>query len=160
MVAGVGARLVRVRGKAPQREFAELLGVHVNTYARWERNEAECGVSALARLYQLGINPTWVVTGEGLMKVADASAVAEAAPDKASQVVRPGEGISADLIERAAAMADETLRRYGARDRVSGSDFGYVVRMLAFDLQRGLAADQAQGHLAALLGSGEPKAET
>lgn len=68
MVAGVGQRLVEVRGPALQKAFAKLLGVHVNTYARWERGESECGASALARLYQLGINPTWVVTGRGPKK--------------------------------------------------------------------------------------------
>lgn len=71
MVSGVGARLVDVRGRALQKAFAQLLGVHVNTYARWERGEAEIGASALARLFQLGISPTWVVTGKGTKLLRD-----------------------------------------------------------------------------------------
>lgn len=73
MVSGVGGRLAEVRGPALQKAFAQLLGVHVNTYARWERGEAEIGASALARLHQLGVNPTWVVTGKGGKQLVEAS---------------------------------------------------------------------------------------
>lgn len=79
MVEGVGGRLIEARGSANQKAFAQLLGVHVNTYARWERNEAECGVGALARLYQLGINPTWIATGHGQMQLADEERLASQA---------------------------------------------------------------------------------
>jgi transcriptional regulator with XRE-family HTH domain len=61
----IGERLRAVRGSASQREAADLLGVHKNTYAAWERGESEIGATALARLCNEGWNPRWLLTGEG-----------------------------------------------------------------------------------------------
>ena len=47
-----------VRGKT-QKEMAELLGVHVNTYQKWERNPKIidiCHVQRLAEIFEVDIN--------------------------------------------------------------------------------------------------------
>lgn len=61
----IGRRLAQIRGPESQGDFATRLGVHKNTYARWERDEREPGASELRALVALGWNANWILTGEG-----------------------------------------------------------------------------------------------
>lgn len=63
--SSVGARLVEIRGTKAQPARAEELGVHKNTYARWERDEVPVSTEAVATMVQEGWNANWVLTGEG-----------------------------------------------------------------------------------------------
>lgn len=60
------------------------MGVHKNTYARWEREERELGASDLARLIAMGWNPNWVLTGDGPERMGGN----ESAQQRHSQAVR------------------------------------------------------------------------
>jgi len=61
----IGTRLERARGRRNQGEMADALGVHKNTYARWERGQREIGAEALAALAAEGWNINWLLTGAG-----------------------------------------------------------------------------------------------
>ncbi len=61
----VGTRLGQLRGEERQEDFAARLGVHRNTYARYERGERDVDAPFLIALTQQGYNPTWVLIGDG-----------------------------------------------------------------------------------------------
>ena len=48
-----------------QTEMADVIGVHKNTYGRWERGEREMGIEALYALREQGIDLNWLITGVG-----------------------------------------------------------------------------------------------
>lgn len=58
-------RLIAARGSRSQDEMAKLLGVHKNTYARWERGERDPSVDAVVAFAREGWSPLWLLTGEG-----------------------------------------------------------------------------------------------
>lgn len=62
-------RLKTIRGNILQNVFAAKLGVHKNTYARWERGEREPRQSEMEKMLEIrpDINPAWLLTGEGPM---------------------------------------------------------------------------------------------
>jgi phage repressor protein C with HTH and peptisase S24 domain len=69
MDSDFGKRLKLIRGDQPQKEFAKQLGVHPNTIGRWERDEQSPDQRDLCNIllkFQ-GINPEWLLTGEGPM---------------------------------------------------------------------------------------------
>ena len=58
-------RDVRVRALESRQEFADNLGIHVNTVGRYERGQSEPDLSTIAtmcRIYE--INPYWLLYGE------------------------------------------------------------------------------------------------
>lgn len=61
----IGRRIATIRGSGQQSAMAEWLGVHKNTYARWERGEREIAGEALAKLVEAGWDANWLLTGEG-----------------------------------------------------------------------------------------------
>lgn len=65
MESGVKARLAHTRGGVKQADFAARLGVHLNTYSRWERGERAPDAYALAVLAAEGWNINWLLTGDG-----------------------------------------------------------------------------------------------
>jgi len=79
----VGVRLAHIRGDHAQSLMANLLGVHKNTYARWERGEREIGADGLRRLVDMGWNANWLLTGIGPERGdAPAGAGAESKPSQ------------------------------------------------------------------------------
>lgn len=58
-----------VRGESTREEFAQRIGVHKNTIARWERNEQAPDANEIQLILKNypKVNPTWFVTGEGDM---------------------------------------------------------------------------------------------
>lgn len=85
--------LILVRGKRSQDDMAELLGVHKNTYARWERGEREISADALVKLSQEGWSPAWILTGEGPARLD------EAVPETA-QVMKNAAESALDAVSR------------------------------------------------------------
>jgi len=64
--AGIGDRLLQIRGKRTQQEFADSIGISKTTYHRYEREERIVDVEVIARIcekYQFDY--TWVITGKG-----------------------------------------------------------------------------------------------
>jgi len=66
-----GERLKAIRGDLNQESFAIKCGFHKNTIGRWERNEQCPNVDDLNRILATfpDINPTWLLTGGGRMKI-------------------------------------------------------------------------------------------
>nr|WP_199742091.1 helix-turn-helix transcriptional regulator [Vulcaniibacterium tengchongense] len=90
-----------MRGSRSREEFATWLGVHLNTYARYERGEREIGAELLAKLASEGWNGHWLLTGEGPERI-------DAAND-ASQAER----LDADTLLAAIETVDEALAMPG-----------------------------------------------
>lgn len=66
----LGERLKKIRGKISREAFVSELGVHQNTYKNYEngdRNPDADFISAVVRVY--GIDPGWLLTGTGPMKI-------------------------------------------------------------------------------------------
>lgn len=60
-------RLIQVRGKMPQLEFARRMDKNPNTLRSYERGEAQPNQEFLARLCtEFDVNPRWILLGEGL----------------------------------------------------------------------------------------------
>ena len=56
-----------------QKEFAKVLGIGWQTLVRYEKGERDIPASVLERIIQMGIHPTWLLTGKGPMFSEDAS---------------------------------------------------------------------------------------
>lgn len=107
----IGARLVLVRGRELQSEMANKLGVHKNTYARWERGERELGVDALAGLVRLGWSANWLVSGLGAERLSE---VAEPNPYTAVTGDTPAsQEARTEAMKIAVEMIDSELARSG-----------------------------------------------
>jgi len=64
----IGKRLKVVRGNMTQADFAELLSVHPNTVARYERDERTPDAEYVERIYKrFNISPRWLLSGIGEM---------------------------------------------------------------------------------------------
>jgi len=64
--AGIGDRLLQIRGKLTQQEFADSIGISKTTYHRYEREERIIDVEVIARICELyEFDYTWVITGKG-----------------------------------------------------------------------------------------------
>ena len=59
-------RIKTVRGNMSREEFAQLIGVHVNTVGRYERGESEPDISIASKICSaFDTNPHWLMLGEG-----------------------------------------------------------------------------------------------
>lgn len=59
-------RLKIVRGKIPQAEFADIVGIHKSSWGRFERGETEPSGSDLIKICSVcGVFPAWLLLGEG-----------------------------------------------------------------------------------------------
>jgi transcriptional regulator with XRE-family HTH domain len=64
----IGQRLKIVRGNKTQYEFAELLSVHPNTVARYERGERSPDAEYIERIFKrFKVSPQWLMSGVGEM---------------------------------------------------------------------------------------------
>jgi len=83
----IGERIRHLRGERTQADFAGLTKIPKNTLGRYERGEIVPGGEALALLCKsLGIDPNWLLFGEGPMRRGEnAAEVAQAAPVPAPQ---------------------------------------------------------------------------
>jgi transcriptional regulator with XRE-family HTH domain len=62
-------RLKIIRGDLSQAEFAKRLGVHQNTLGRYERGVTEPDTSIARALCTIfGVEPRWLLLGEGVMR--------------------------------------------------------------------------------------------
>ena len=61
----IGDRVAYVRGKDTIGAYAKKLSVHRNTLTNYEKDDRKPDADALLALFELGINPTWILTGEG-----------------------------------------------------------------------------------------------
>jgi len=76
-------RLRQVRGKLTQEEISNQLDIHSITYGRYERGERSPGVEFVEKVCRaFNISPTWLILGEGPMRLDEAAvpAPAPAAP--------------------------------------------------------------------------------
>lgn len=108
----IGKRLVLARGGRSQGDQAVRLGVHKNTYARWERGEREIGADGLRKLLDEGHNPVWLLTGQGSPSadlVFDGAVVLEA---------NPSQPLSEPAFNIAWELADEACREAGVEKPV------------------------------------------
>lgn len=75
-------RLFRLRQSLGynQDEFAQLLGIAIRSYIRYEKGERTVPADILATIGELGVNLNWLLTGQGAMwkKTDQPAAVAEA----------------------------------------------------------------------------------
>ena len=69
----IGARLKLIRGEASQEEFAAEIGVVKGTVWRYERGDRMPDAAFLLRLFELGFNPTWLLTGQGSPRLGEAT---------------------------------------------------------------------------------------
>jgi transcriptional regulator with XRE-family HTH domain len=102
MVQGIGQRLVQIRGAVSQPARADQLGVHRNTYARWERSEADISAAGLAALAAEGWSTNWVLTGLGRERIATGVAETPAGPYGSQE-------LSGEHLMVATELADEAL---------------------------------------------------
>lgn len=61
----IAERLKLIRGKLSRDKFSDLLGVHRNTLGNYENAVRTLGADMLIGLTDIGINPMWVLKGEG-----------------------------------------------------------------------------------------------
>lgn len=74
MLKAIGARIEQVRGKESQPDFAGRYNVHKNTLGRYERGERWPDADFMLALNVVdGINPAWLMLGEGPMRYAAGS---------------------------------------------------------------------------------------
>jgi len=63
---GIGDRLIEVRGKLTQQEFADSIKIGKSTLFRYEKEERLPDVEAIARICEkYDIDYTWLITGKG-----------------------------------------------------------------------------------------------
>ena len=68
MNTSLAERLKAVRGKIPQAEFAELVGIHKSSWGRYERGEGEPSASDLLKICSIfDVSPQWILLGTGPM---------------------------------------------------------------------------------------------
>ena len=60
-------KFARSELKKTQKYIAELAGINLRTYINYEQGERETPVSIVVVYSSLGVNPNWLLTGEGEM---------------------------------------------------------------------------------------------
>jgi len=89
MTTGIGDRIRQIRGERTQAEFSGLTSIPKNTLGRYERGEIVPGGEAVAALCKsLGVDPNWLLFGEGPMRRGES---APAAPQATLLAVPPPE---------------------------------------------------------------------
>lgn len=61
----IGKRLMEIRGRESQTEFAKRVGFSQNGLSRYERGERPPSAKYLANLSNLGFSADWILTGRG-----------------------------------------------------------------------------------------------
>ena len=106
MTEGIGGRIRSIRGAQSQQKFAEDLGVHLKTVQRYEAEKTEVGAAFLQAVCTKfpAINPAWLLTGEGPMRLDAVTAPA----------VKPA-GVDEELMARVAEGIAEVYKAENAR---------------------------------------------
>jgi len=73
-IDSIGKRISAIRGKISRDVFAPTMGISKSTLQRYETDEREPDASFLLAVRKCGINPLWILTGEGEMKMSGAAA--------------------------------------------------------------------------------------
>lgn len=64
-MSSLAERIRNIRGKMSREEFAQHIGVHVNTVGRYERGGSEPDISIASKICQeFGVNTYWFMFGE------------------------------------------------------------------------------------------------
>lgn len=85
MSTTLAQRLRLLRGEVPQAEFAAKVGIHKSSWGRYERGVGEPTATDLARLCGVcGVNPLWLLCGEGAMRDPKGGCMAEAVASSVS----------------------------------------------------------------------------
>lgn len=101
-------RLRVLRGDVPQAEFAARVGIHKSSWGRYERGVGEPTGSDLARLCAVcGVEPLWLLCGEGTMLATQGVPPAEDAAEGASEAPATGKAVPS-----AAARERRSARRF------------------------------------------------
>lgn len=105
-LAGIGQRLVEIRGRESQTAFAARLGIHKNTLGNYERGEREIGAGALLALVRMGWDAHWLLTGEGRPRQASA-------PSRLGEFERPvyrgRENLDQERLRTAIVLVEQSL---------------------------------------------------
>lgn len=131
-VSGVGLRLAQIRTGTSQPDRAEQLGVHKNTYARWERGETSISAEGLEALMREGWNANWILTGEGPQRLEDTRRVADQEGSYAGS-----QELSEEAITIALQITDDIIRDEGAR-YVPRVLYGRLFRLMLEGITQGL----------------------
>jgi transcriptional regulator with XRE-family HTH domain len=68
----IGARIAQIRGNTSRDAFAPVVGISKSTLQRYEAGEGAPDANFLLALHQhYGIDPLWLLTGEGPMKISE-----------------------------------------------------------------------------------------
>lgn len=82
----IAERLKLIRGKLSRDKFSDLLGVHRNTLGNYENAVRTLGADMLIGLTDIGINPMWVLKGEGDILIPESELGPAYVKDKEKQV--------------------------------------------------------------------------
>jgi transcriptional regulator with XRE-family HTH domain len=119
-----------------QKEFADHLGVHKNTWARYERGERSVDADVLIALRARDVNPNWVLTGEGPKMLSELEPAEPSAwsPDLMRQVIE-GVEIALDRNDREMSPEDKAsliLSVYELyADAGAQPDRGKIIKMVS-----------------------------
>lgn len=92
MMTTIGERIRQVRGEKTQSEFAGLTSIPKNTLGRYERGEIIPGGEAISLLCKnIGIDPNWLLFGEGPMRRGETAPAAPAAAPNEPPPAQPPE---------------------------------------------------------------------
>ena len=68
-MSSIGERFIQLRGGLPQADFANSIGINVNTLRAYEKDRnSPTAETILAISENIGVNPSWLLTGEGPMR--------------------------------------------------------------------------------------------
>jgi transcriptional regulator with XRE-family HTH domain len=65
----LGRRLQIIRGDTPSREMGRRAGITGSGWAKFEKGTSPPGGAVLTKLAEMGYSPTWILTGEGPMRI-------------------------------------------------------------------------------------------
>lgn len=132
-VETLGKRLSWIRVGKSQAERATELGVHTNTYARWERGEASISAEGLIALMADGWSANWLLTGEGPEKLDAPQTSAGTETNSRVEESAPSHTLSAERLSIAIELAKKTLG-----DRwLPGPDYALLIGLMYEALQEG-----------------------
>jgi transcriptional regulator with XRE-family HTH domain len=136
----LGDRLVQLREGKTRAEFAELIGVHVNTLGGYERGERSPDLEFLTLLRsKTGVNINWLALGDGTAfegQEKRAPTIDTELFDAISKVVRSLHDNAKIKLPLQATNA-ETLRHYNAiaEQMMSGSEGEKALRLGLLEIQ-------------------------
>lgn len=108
----IGERIKKVRGDRTQADFSLLTTIPKNTLGRYERGEIVPGGEAIALLCKnIGIDPNWLLFGEGPMHRGETVPAAAPAQSQAEQIPAEDFKMSDMLTKTAEVLESDTIYR-------------------------------------------------